>query len=353
MTAPTKELSLTVGVRPQENLLRTWGRRMVSVPLLFVATTLSVVLFPVLILAALVYDFARRQATLPALRTLLLVLFGLCWECVGVCAATALWVMSGAWWRRDERRYLDRNFRLQCFWGTGLAVVGRRLFRLSVVVEGIDAFQDGPVILFMRHASSADTILPVYLLSHPLGRRLRYVLKRELLWEPCLDIVGNRLPNYFVDRTSDDIEEETARVGWLVQDLHSNEGVLIYPEGTRFSPRKREHILQRLRDKGHTRRLEQAEGLRSVLPPKLGGPLAILAHNDRADAVFCAHTGFEGSATPASLLKGELVDQTIHVRFWRVPFQNIPTAEDERIEWLYKHWGRIDRFVRDQPTGKG
>ena len=30
--------------------------------------------------------------------------------------------------------------------------------------------------------------------------RLRYVLKRELLWDPCLDIVGQRVPNIFVDR---------------------------------------------------------------------------------------------------------------------------------------------------------
>ena len=30
--------------------------------------------------------------------------------------------------------------------------------------------------------------------------RPRYVLKDDLLIDPCLDIVGNRLPNHFLDR---------------------------------------------------------------------------------------------------------------------------------------------------------
>jgi 1-acyl-sn-glycerol-3-phosphate acyltransferase len=307
---------------------------------------------PVTLPLAFLYDVARGRVALPVCRTLLLALFGVWWECLGILASTGLWVVSGPWTGCKEEVYLRRNFHLQCLWGRGYALVGRFLFRLRVEVEAADAgFGDQPIILFMRHASSADTMLPVYLVSDPYGVRLRYVLKRELLWMPCLDIVGNRLPNYFVDRESDNIEEETARVGWLVKGLAKDEGVLIYPEGTRYTKKKRAHILKRLAEKGHARRLAQAEELDHVLPPKLGGALALLACNENADAVFCAHTGFEGSATPGSLLKGELIGKTVRVKFWRVPFAEIPATEEARIDWLYMQWGKVNTFVANHLEG--
>ena len=62
----------------------------------------------------------------------------------------------------------------------------------------------------------------------PFGVRLRYVLKKELLFDPCLDIVGNRLPNYFVDRGGQDSERARRGVAELVRDLGPDEGALIY-----------------------------------------------------------------------------------------------------------------------------
>jgi hypothetical protein len=61
-----------------------------------------------------------------------------------------------------------------------------------------------PVIVFLRYASVADTLLPAVFLANPNGLKLRYVLKHELLLDPCLDIVGNRLPNSFVQRSAGD-----------------------------------------------------------------------------------------------------------------------------------------------------
>jgi steroid 5-alpha reductase family enzyme len=44
-----------------------------------------------------------------------------------------------------------------------------------------------------------NAILTSVLLTHRHGIDFRHVLKRELLWDPCLDVMGNRLPNYFGD----------------------------------------------------------------------------------------------------------------------------------------------------------
>jgi 1-acyl-sn-glycerol-3-phosphate acyltransferase len=84
-----------------------------------------------------------------------------------------------------------------------------------------------------------DTMLPAHLVANPTGFRLRYVLKKELLADPTLDIGGNRLPNYFINRGAGDSAKETEAVRRLASDLGSNDGVLIYPEGTRYSEEKR------------------------------------------------------------------------------------------------------------------
>ncbi|MGB3051137.1 MAG: hypothetical protein WBB42_09060 [Polyangiales bacterium] len=54
----------------------------------------------------------------------------------------------------------------------------------------------GPTILLMRYASILDTLLTSVYLQGPTQWRVRYILKQELLFDPCLDIVGNALPNY-------------------------------------------------------------------------------------------------------------------------------------------------------------
>ena len=54
--------------------------------------------------------------------------------------------------------------------------------------------------MLCRHASLADSLVSAWVITSVAGMNPRYVLKRELLVDPCLDIVGNRLPNHFLDR---------------------------------------------------------------------------------------------------------------------------------------------------------
>ncbi|HRE89632.1 MAG TPA: 1-acyl-sn-glycerol-3-phosphate acyltransferase, partial [Myxococcota bacterium] len=85
------------------------------------------------------------------------------------------------------------------------------------------------------HTSLVDTLLPTTYLTARRGLKLRWVLKRELLVDPCLDVAGSRLPNAFVARDGSDTEKALAQVRALATDLPADEGVLIYPEGTRFT----------------------------------------------------------------------------------------------------------------------
>ena len=129
--------------------------------------------------------------------------------------------------------------------GRGVLLAVRVLFRLRLEVTGDDAVAPGPVIVLIRHASIVDNLLPANLITRPHRIRLRYVLKRELLADPCLDVAGRRLPNYFVRRGTGEAQE-VERVRALAHGLGADEGVLIYPEGTRFTPERRARAIARI-----------------------------------------------------------------------------------------------------------
>ena len=180
----------------------------------------------------------------------------------------------------------------------------RFLFRVSLDVEGDEATAPGPMVLMMRHASLADTLLPTVLVLRRHKIRLRYVLKRELLWDPALDLAGNVLPNYFVDRRSTDAAAEVERVRSLGVGLGESDGVLIYPEGTRFTEEKRERVIEILRHR-FPHLVERAEALRGVLAPRQAGVLALLEAG--TDVVVCAHVGLDGLSHVKRIWRGGLV----------------------------------------------
>ncbi len=327
--------------RRDESKLQRWGRRAVTIPLYFVLFFLALTSLPIALAATAATD-ALRGSRWALSRCALFFVFYLGCEGVGIAAAAGLWVGRPAIGRT---RYLTWNFRLQCWWARTLFTGARRLFGMHLDVKGLDQLATGPILLFMRHASVGDTVLPAVLVSSQQGIRLRYVMKRELLWDPCIDIVGNLLPNYFVRRGSSDSAAEIAAVRRLALDLGPDEGVFIYPEGTRFTPERQRRALERIRRHGDSDFVARAEQLRRVLPPRLGGTMALLEVETEADAVFCVHSGFEGVRTFHDLFGGGLIDRTIEVEFWRVPAAHIPKDGDARIDWLYDQWSRVDEWV--------
>jgi 1-acyl-sn-glycerol-3-phosphate acyltransferase len=317
------------------------ARRLVTVPLIFLLTaimTLSLPLWlPVSALVGLLVPAARSAPRVLAFLTAYL------WcETLGVVTAGWIWLRHGLVPGPGARAAFERaNFTLQFWWANALKRSAETLFRLRFDVEGDEVLGGSGVIMLPRHCSFGDTVLPVVFYCLPHGRRLRYVLKKELLFDPCLDIVGNRLPNYFADRSSENTAREVEGIARLLDELPEDQGVLIYPEGTRFSPEKRARILDRLREKGDGVALARAEARPRLLPPRLGGSLGLLAANPGRDLVFFAHTGFENSASFAQLFNGSWLDTQVRLKFWRVPFAEIPDDEDGRRAFLEAQWDRM------------
>lgn len=338
----------------EETRSETVLRRLRTIPPLVLGLLLVTAIFPLLFVVAAIVDLVRRLAFgVPptAVRLLAFLWVYLAAEVVGLGAMAAAWALSLGG-RRDSA--LQRmTLGLQRQWVAVLFGAVRTLFGLRLEVVGDDAIPPGPVIVLIRHASLVDTLLPAIIVTRPHGIRLRYVLKRELLADPCLDVAGLRLPNYFVRRGTGEAVE-LKRVRALAEGLGRDEGVLIYPEGTRFTPERRARAIARIAERD-PELAARAERLRHLLPPRFGGPLALLDGAPQADVLVIAHHGLDGLRLVSDIWRGGLVGLRVRVRVTRIPRCTVPTGNVERAEWLYDLWQDMDDWLGElravEPSG--
>jgi len=315
----------------------------------FVALT---VLFPVVIAGAAVTDLALWLLRRKPWTTVRLVAFAwlfLLTELRSFAALAAIYAGTGGpiGTRRGSLRRRRLIYDLRIHWCRSHLGAIRRLFGVTIEVDGIEEAGPGPVLVFIRHASIIDNTLPDALVGHAHGLGLRFVLKRELEMLTLFDIGGRWVPTVFVRRGSGATDAELVKVRGLADRLGRGEAILVYPEGTRFTEKKlaraKEVVAER---QPHLAPL--AERLQNVLPPRLGGPLALLEDARGVDVVFCAHVGLDGFEYISDIWRGGLVGQAIRVRFWRVPAADVPAGDEARTEWLYARWQEVDDWVGEQ-----
>ena len=330
-----------------ESRRRVIVRRLKTVPPVVLALVFVTVLFPALLLVALLVDVGRAVVSrTPFMATRLLAFLWayLAGESAGLLALLGIWLAGGFGLRRGW--IADWTWRSQQVWAGWMFAAARRLMGLQVEVSGDEALRQGPVIVLVRHASIVDNLLPSVLVARSHRIRLRYVLKRELLRDPCLDVAANRLPNYFVRRdTGEKVERDNVRR--LAEGLSPQDGVLLYPEGTRFTAERRERAIKQIaeRDPQRARRVERIEHL---LPPKVGGFLSLLDGAPGVDVVVMAHAGFDGLRLISDIWRGALVGRTIRVRFERTARAAIPQDTPGRVAWLDDAWAAADAWVAAQ-----
>ena len=323
------------------------GRRLKTVPLRFVLLAIATVLLPLLIPVALVVDVVRAVvARRPFMATRLLAMGWL--YLAGECYFITLFFLSWAltFGPRRAERMERRAWSIQQAWTRSLFLPLRKLFGLGYSVEGDEVVEPGPVIVLIRHASIIDNLLPSIVVAGPHDLNLRYLLKRELRSDPGLDIGADRLRNYFVRRnTGEQIERDNVRR--LAEGLGPRDGMLIFPEGTRFTPERRERAIAKLAE-SDPELAAAAERMQVVLPPKPGGVLAILDGAPEADILVLAHSGFDGLRLISDIWRGELVGRQIRVRLTRIPRAEVPQDRSERVRWLFAVWEDVDRWIAEQ-----
>lgn len=325
---------------PRSEIVR---RRLASISRSVLFLVALTALLPLLLAAAAAIDAVRWLALRRPWMSVRLVLFGWTFFATEVAGLAWLffgWVGSGFGRRWD--RLVELTWPVQRWWARSLFTSVQRLFRITLSVEGHDTTTPGPILAMFRHASIIDNLLPAVLLTDAKELKLRWIVKRELLSLPSLDVAGTRLPNYFVDRHAEDPRAEIRAIRRLGEGLAPDEGVLIYPEGTRFTEKRRRRALERLQERMPNLH-DRAGRLRHVLPPRIGGPLALL--DTGSDVVLCGHEGLGGFARIGDIWSGALVGRTVSVKFWRIAAAEIPHDRKARIDWLYTQWEMIDAWI--------
>jgi 1-acyl-sn-glycerol-3-phosphate acyltransferase len=258
-------------------------------------------------------------------------------------------VCSAFYWLTGQSKNLTKHYALQRWWADRLLAALKATCGFSVEVEELEALQPGPILMFARHASLADSLVSAYVVTTLAQMKPRYVLKRELLADPCLDVVGQRLPNHFLDRNATDSTPELQALEALVTDIDVSTVGIIFPEGTRANEKKRKRAIEKIAliDSSRADRLHD---MKHLLPPRPAGAAAMLRGCPSADVVFAWHVGFEGLDTFGGILRA-ISSRMPPIRFHlcRVERTGIPsnsiTDTDELTKWLDSEWMRMDREV--------
>jgi 1-acyl-sn-glycerol-3-phosphate acyltransferase len=299
---------------------------------------------PLALLAAVVelVRWLRRRDRWVAVRLLAMAWWFLLIELLGLLGLLRLWVVSAG---KDPRRFGGRLHRLLHWWLRSHFRGVRAIFGLRFEVEGLECAGPGPVVILMRHGSTVDTLLPEGVIAEAHALRIRYVLKRELLALPTIDIGRRWWPTVFVRRGSGAIDAELEQVSKLAVGLDTNEAALIYPEGTLYTPEKLARA-QEIIGERQPELSDAANRLRHVLPPRPGGTRALLQAAGDVDVVLCGHTGLVPFRSLRDLRSDQLVGSTVRVKFWRHAGADIPVdSEDAFTGWLYERWFELDDWI--------
>ena len=224
----------------------------------------------------------------------------------------------------------------------------KRVLNLEIVTDGPspEAHPGVPILVCCRHAGPGDSFVLIHALMHWYGREPRVVLKNTLAWDPAIDVLLHRIPARFITPAGGaGLEEQIAD---LATGLDETDAFVIFPEGGNFTETRRTRGIERLRKLGLDRMAERAEAMTNVLAPRPGGFIAALDAAPEADVVLVAHTGLDHVLTVGDIWRELPMDKRITMRWWKVARAEIPEDRDERIEWLFGWWERIDVWIDDQ-----
>lgn len=184
--------------------------RRVLIPLDVLVALALLVLLGLVGLVGLVTSPIDRRLRLARLSAM-----GISYLCVELAALVAFFV---AWLTRpihDREWWEAVNVRLLTSAVSLVLAAARRWTGLRIEIDGRAA--DGPfphpepVLVLARHGGIGDSFALVWVLAQRLKRRPRVVLKRQLLWDPMIDIALSRMGSCFLGDASPRIARRADR----------------------------------------------------------------------------------------------------------------------------------------------
>ncbi len=321
-------------------------RRPVTVTVWLVMSVVVLVLSPVILLAGAVGAAILGRPQPRVMAQVIVSYFAR--ELVVLLAAGALWVASGFGHAIGSARFQRLHLRLLRWFVRAAAERFTTLLDLEVAPQpsgeaAAALASDRPLLFFSRHAGPGDTVLLVDLLIRRYERNPSLVFKQTLAIDPCVDLLGHRLPHAILDRTKG--EECEARIAEVSGELGPRGVLILFPEGGNFTPERRRRALRHLWRHRRTREAAAGERMVHVMPPHVAGAIAAMRGNPEADVVFGAHTGLGLGAFAGDLWRELPLGRTLTTRMWLAPAAERPTDPDEQAAWLTGWWKRLDEWI--------
>jgi 1-acyl-sn-glycerol-3-phosphate acyltransferase len=337
-------------------------RRLVLAPMVIVLALGLIVLSPLLFVLALLFGLAGllRAGRMRNLRLVSFLMVGLTAEIVTLVLLFGLWIVSGFGGRLHTEPYQSRHYRVVRWFLDALYRGAERTYGLRIEIDEPSLTGDElaarltrPVIVLSRHAGPGDSFLLIHQLLSVYGRRPRVVMKAALQFDPSLDVLGNRLPNVFVQPRQAGERIFTEQIERLARGLGPDGALVIFPEGANWTPSRWRRGIRRLEHAGRRDLALRARQMPNLLPPRPGGTLAAIHACPDADVIFVAHAGLDTITSVGDVWRRFPVDQVIRARWWRVPFDRVPREADheEQVQWLFGWWERIDEWITENRPG--
>jgi len=323
-------------------------RRLVLAPLVIGLTVLVWVTIPFWLIGAAALS-PLVPGRLRPLRLLWIFILYLSCETLLLLVMFVLWLSSGFGLRMRTPYFEGVHYDLVQLTMWFFFREARRVLRLKIETQGPapDAHPGKPILVCCRHAGPGDSFTLIHTLMHWYGREPRVVLKDTLAWDPAVDVLLRRIPARFISPNPAAGENLEGQIAALATGLDENDAFVIFPEGGNFTPQRRQRAIDRLRRLGMEKMAVRAERMIHVLAPRPGGLLAALDAAPEADVVLVAHTGLDHLLTAGDLWRELPTDKVIVMRWWQVAGEDIPAGREERIEWLFEWWARIDEWIAE------
>ena len=220
-----------------------------------------------------------------------------------------------------------------------------------ISIEGAECVTPAPIIILARHISIGDALLPTAVVGDKPDLYLRHVAKNDMLWDPAIDIVGNQMINFFVDRAPVDNSSELTPIRDLAATLGPDAAAVIFPEGTFRTPERHERAIARLRQ-SNLEAAELAATFNHVLPPRPAGTIALLEGHPEADIVVFSHIGFEPFSSLRQIWENTPLTSPIQIGLWRIPRSEVPDTPEAQRQWLLEVFKTVDNWVEDRWTSR-
>jgi len=294
-------------------------RRILTVSIAWALFFVAIVLAPLAGLLAVITDLVLRRHGWPTVRLVAFFVLALWTEVSSHPVILWTWLSQPV----ARRTWTERNHGLMHWWCGRLVRGAERVVGVRWDFDLPDDLGPGPLLAFSQHVSIVDAIAPVYILGNHQGWNLRYTLTRGLRFDPCLDIVGHRIPNHFVARGTGDNTEELGHLRTLAADMEDDECAAIFPGGGLYTPSGLARAVSKLEERDSPQ-AGMAARFRHVMPPR---------------------PGFEPVASLRKFWHVVPLPEPVEVKVWRYERSEVPEDEETRMAWLYEKWLVMDDWI--------